>query len=187
MNPAGAEEPEAALVDAAVAGDVDAFAALYDRHLERVYRHIYYRTGNVADAEDSTQQVFLQAWRAIGRYKRTGAPFIAWLLIIAHNQVIASHRRARGAYSLVMELPSHGWGSNPEAEVLAQFDQLAVRQAILGLKPEQRTVIMMRFMEHLSYTDIAASLRKTEGNIRTIQYRALLELRRLLTPHMRSQ
>lgn len=185
MNPAGAEEREAVHVDAAVRGDVNAFAALYDRHLERVYRHVYYRVGRPQDAEDITQQVFLQAWRAIGYYKRTGAPFISWLLTIAHNQIITFYRRARNTSSLEADFPDYGAGANPEAEVLAQFDRVSVRKAILRLKPEQQIVIIMRFLEHLSYSDIATSLQKTEGNIRTIQYRALLELRRLLGPQMR--
>jgi hypothetical protein len=86
---------EPALVDAAIAGDGTAFAALYDLHLDRVYRHVYYRVGNRADAEDLTQQVFLQAWRAIGRYRRTAAPFIAWLLTIAHNAIVSHYRKAR--------------------------------------------------------------------------------------------
>ncbi len=189
MNPAKAEtkDLEAAQIDAAVAGDVHAFGALYDRHLERVYRNVYYRVGNRPDAEDISQQVFLQAWQAIGRYKRTGAPFLAWLMTIAHNQTIAFHRRARDTYSLEIDVQDHGREGNPEAEALAGFDRAAVREAILRLKPEQQLVIIMRFIEHLSYADVAASIQKTEGNVRTIQYRALLELRRLLSAHMRSQ
>ena len=65
------------------------------------------------------------------------------------------------------------------------FDQMAVRRAILRLKPDQQQVILMRFVENIDFADIAAVLGKNEGNIRVIQHRALLELRRLLTPEVR--
>ena len=71
------------------------FAVLYDRYLDRVYRHVTDWVGNRADAEDLTQQVFLQAWRAIGRYRRTGASFAAWLLTIAQNAAGSTTGTAR--------------------------------------------------------------------------------------------
>ena len=174
------DETEGAQIDAAIAGDTQAFASLYDRYLGRVYRHVYYRVGNQSDAEDLTQQVFLQAWRAIGRYRRTGAPFVAWLLTIASNQVIAFYRRTKRESSLTVEPASGGRWGDPETEAFAQFDRVSVRGAILRLKPEQQQVIIMRFMEYFDYATIAAALGKSEGNIRVIQHRALAELRRLL-------
>src|SRR5437762_6742034 len=85
---------EAARIQRAQRGDAGAFAELYDEHLDRVFRHVLYRVGNRADAEDLTQQVFLRAWQALGRYRITGSPFIAWLLTIAHNLVV-DHYKAR--------------------------------------------------------------------------------------------
>lgn len=180
------EDDEAALVDRAAAGDAAAFALLYDRHLQRVYRHVYYRVGHRDDTEDLSQQVFLSAWRAMPRYRRTGAPFIAWLLTIAHNEVIAFYRRTRQTTYLEVEVEARDLWSDPEARMLSQFDRLAVRQAILRLKPEQQQVVMMRFVEHFEFSAIAAALGKNEGNVRVIQHRALNELRRLLAPGMES-
>jgi RNA polymerase sigma-70 factor (ECF subfamily) len=156
------------------------FAALYDRHLDRVYRHLYYWVGNRADAEDLTQQVFLQAWRAIGRYKRTGASFAAWLLVIAHNAARQFHRDRKVTEPLEIEPVAPTRGNDPEAEVLTRHDRVAVRQAILRLRDDQRRVVMMRFVEHLDPPDVAAALGKSEGNVRVIQHRALQELRRML-------
>lgn len=169
------------VVDAAAAGDINAFATLYDRHLDRVYRHVYYRVGNRADAEDLTQQVFLQAWQAIGRFRRTGAPFTAWLLTIAHNLLVTSYRRAKDATALELDPASLARWANPEAETFSRYDQHVVREAILQLKMEQQQVVILRFVEDFDYTAIAAALGKSEGNIRVIQHRALLELRRLLS------
>lgn len=179
-GPAEDTEAEAHLIDASVRGGVQAFAALYDRYVERVYRHVYYRVGNRPDAEDLTQQVFLNAWKAIGRYRRTGASFIAWVFTIAHNEVVSFYRRTKNESYLDVEVESRERWADPEGEAISQYDALAVRRAILQLKPEQQQVIVMHFIENLEYADIAASLSKSEGNVRVIQHRALAELRRLL-------
>jgi len=63
----GQTSDEAMLVQRAIGHDAEAFGRLYDMHIDRVYRHIYYRVGNEADAEDLTQQVFFKAWQAIDR------------------------------------------------------------------------------------------------------------------------
>lgn len=174
------DEAECRLIDAAVGGDAQAFVSLYDRHLDRVYGYVYRRLGNQADAEDLTQQVFLQAWQAMGRYKRGGTPFIAWLVKIAHNSVVSFYRRTKVTSYLDIEPKSREDWADPEAEVLAEDDRLAVRRAILRLKPEQQQVIVMRFVEQFEYAEIAAVMGKSEGNIRVIQHRAIAELRRLL-------
>ncbi len=173
-------QAEPRLLDAAIAGDDTAFADLYDLHLTRVYRHVYYRVGNRADAEDLTQQVFLQAWRAIGRYQRTGAPFIAWLLTIAHNLIVSFYRQPKDQSAHGMDPVAVERWANPEHEVLAEYDRLAVRAAVLLLKPEQQHVVTMRFLENFDSATIARVLGKSEGNVRVIQHRALIELRRLL-------
>jgi len=180
--PAGRVDPDAALIAAAVGGDAPAFAALYDRYVDRVYRHVYYRLGDRGDAEDLTQQVFLNAWRAIGRYRCTGAPFVAWLFTIAHNAVAGFYRRAKATRDLELELEpvaTARW-TDPEAETLAAYDRAAVRRAILRLRPDQQQVVIMRFVEGLPYAEIAAALSKGEGHVRVLQHRALHELRRLL-------
>ncbi len=173
-------DAEGAVIDDAIAGGVQAFTSLYDRHVERVYSYVYYRVGNRPDAEDLTQQVFLNAWHAISRYRRTGASFVAWLITIAHNQVASFHRQAKETSYLEIEPASQERWTDPEAETIAGYDQQAVRRAILSLKPDQQQVITMRFIEDLEYSDIAAALGKKEGNIRVIQHRAIAELQRLL-------
>ncbi|MDP2663068.1 MAG: sigma-70 family RNA polymerase sigma factor [Dehalococcoidia bacterium] len=145
----------------------------------------YYRVGNRPDAEDLAQQVFLNAWHAIGCYQRAGASFVAWLLTIAHNQVVTFHRRAKDVSYLEIEPVTEARWADPEGEALATHDRLAVRRGILRLKPDQQQVITMRFLEDLPYADIAAALGKTEGNIRVIQYRAIAELRRLLNSEVK--
>ena len=175
-------DDEGPLIDAAVQGDTAAFAALYDRHLARVYRHCYYRTSNRADAEDLAQQTFLQAWRAMPRYRRGGAPFLAWLLTISGN-LAASHHRKGSSHELPLPdslPPRHDRAVDPEATALERLDYAAVRRAILELKPERQRVILLRFIEGFAVDEVAAALGKSANNIRVIQHRALDELRRKL-------
>ncbi|MBI4498998.1 MAG: sigma-70 family RNA polymerase sigma factor [Chloroflexi bacterium] len=173
-------QQETELVDQAIAGDRGAFAKLYDAYYDRVYRHVYYRVGRVEDAEDLTQQIFLQAWRGLGRYQQTGSPFHAWLFTIAHNVVVSFYRRAKPASYLEHDLREWRAEGNPEREAEEQWERERVRKAVLRLKPDQQQVITMRFLEHLEHRDIAAALGKSEGNVRVIQHRALQELRRML-------
>jgi RNA polymerase sigma-70 factor (ECF subfamily) len=184
--PSASTDDEIALVEAAIRGDSRAFAALYDRHADRVYRHVYYRVANQPDAEDLTQQVFLQAWRAIDRYQRTGAPFVAWLLTIAYHVVVSHSRRAKPTASLDLEPAATDRWADPEGETMSRFERHAVRAAILRLKPDQQQVIIMRFVEHFDHADVAAALGKSEGYVRVIQHRALSELRRMLAHEVKS-
>jgi RNA polymerase sigma factor (sigma-70 family) len=79
-------ENEAALIRRAKE-DPEAFGVLYERYVDKIYNYIYYRTGNVHDAEDLTSRVFFRALRNLERYEDQGVPFSAWLYRIAHNLV----------------------------------------------------------------------------------------------------
>lgn len=168
------------LIAKAVDGDADAFGRLYDMHVDRVYRHIYYRVGNVADAEDLTQRVFLKAWQAIRRYKKTSSPFLAWLMTISRNLVVDFYRSKKESVYLDFELPADETYSSPECSAEAHFEQQRLRRAILELPGDQQQVILMRFIEGFSYPEIASSLGKSEGAIRVILHRALVRLRKIL-------
>jgi RNA polymerase sigma-70 factor (ECF subfamily) len=166
------------LVLRAIQRDHDAFGELYDRHVVRVYRHIYYMVGNAAEAEDLTAQTFLRAWEAIERYQVRGAPFVSWLLRIAHNLGV-SHLRARRETSQVHEgILDDKWRRDPEAAFEQTADEALVREAILKLREEQRQVIILRFIEDLDYREVAEIIGKSVAAIRVIQHRALNSLRK---------
>ena len=169
---------ERTLVRRAVARDRDAFGALYDRHVVRVYRHIYYMVGNPAEAEDLTAQAFLQAWLAVDRYRMRGAPFASWLLRIAHNLGVSYLRSRRESAQLPETLVDHTRQRNPEEVLQQKMESERVRQAILKLRDEQRQVIMLRFVEDLDYREVAEILGKSVAAVRVIQHRALNALRK---------
>jgi len=168
------------LVDIAKGGDGDAFGRLYDMHVERVYKHIYYRVGNTADVEDLTQQVFIKAWQAIGRYKKTASPFLAWLIKISHNLVIDFYRSKKSEAYIDFDIVDTKPETDPAHLVEAQFNQQETRQAINKLHGDQQQVILMRFIEDFSYAEIAAALGKSEGAIRVILHRGLAKLKTIL-------
>ena len=176
----GLAPDEAALVQRAVEHDAGAFGKLYDMHVDRVYRHIYYRVGNEADAEDLTQQVFLKAWQAIHRYKKTTSPFVAWLMTISHNQVVDFYRTRRNKVHLEAEVLADGPASRPEQTVEASFEQQRLRSAISQLGGDEQQVVILRFIEGFEFAEIASIMKKKEGNVRVILHRALVNLRNIL-------
>lgn len=168
------------MVQKAIGHDTEAFGRLYDMHVDRVYRHIYYRVGNEADAEDLTQQVFLKAWQVIDRYKKTASPFIAWLMTISHNLVVDFYRTRKDRAYLEAEVLADGSASSPERAAEASFEQQRLRKAILQLRSDEQQVVILRFMEGFEFTEIASLLKKKKGNVRVILHRALVKLRNIL-------
>jgi len=168
------------LIDKAIVGDGDAFGRLYDMHVDRVYRHIYYRVSNTADTEDLTQQVFIKAWQAIGRYKKTASPFLAWLIKISHNLVIDFYRSKKSEAYIDFDMVATEPDTDPEHLAEANFNQQQMRQAINKLHGGQQQVILMRFIEDFSYAEIAVALGKSEGAIRVILHRGLAKLKTIL-------
>ncbi len=169
---------ERTLVQRAVARDREAFGLLYDRHVVRVYRHIYYLVGNAAEAEDLTAQAFLQAWEAVHRYQQRGAPFVSWLLRIAHNLGVSYLRSKREGAQLPETLVDHSKQRNPEEVAQQRWEGEQVREAIMRLRHEQRQVIILRFVEDLDYREVAEIVGKSVAAVRVIQHRALNALRK---------
>ncbi len=171
------------LVEKAIKGDRASFAALYERYVDRVYRHVYYRVSNHADAEDITQEAFVRAWNAIGKYRKTGAPFAAWLITIAANLIsdhFKHHQKIPVADVGYNEL-SGDPVSDPSGLVETNLNNALIKKAVNKLKGDKQKVILMHFIDGFSYEEIAKTLKKSKGAIRVIQYRALNDLRRMLT------
>lgn len=173
-----------ALVELAKTGDRQAFAALYRQYLPSVYKFLYYRlNGNKAMAEDMTSEVFLRAVRKIADYQVTGADFGAWLLRIARNLIYDNAKSARARMEqLTEQMPEAAMGTtdSTETQVVDALQHGEVVKAIDKLSPDQRDVIQMRFLQGLDVGEVATALGKKEGTIRTLQFRGLKALQKLL-------
>ncbi|MFQ6020357.1 MAG: sigma-70 family RNA polymerase sigma factor [Dehalococcoidia bacterium] len=184
MTPRSDVQGERALVDAARAGDDQAIAEIYALYFPRVYRYILARMGNIDDAEDLTEEVFMRVLDAIGRFEWRDAPFSAWLFRIAHNAVISQRRRdgARGRSAPLSDaLPVDTQG--PEEMVENRLALNEIMTAARRLPEAQRMVITLRFAAGLSVAETAKALGKGEGNIKVIQHKAIAKLRGMLAPH----
>ncbi len=180
VTPVGQDE-DAVLAVRARGGDAGAFGLLYDRHVEAIFRYVYYRVRNDAEAEDLTSEVFMRALRAIPRYEPRQA-FLAWLYRIARNAVIDRARRGGRQVSFedALQHPSVDKIVEPDSEILARSDSDSLRSALNHLTPLQQEVIVLRFLEGFSTQEIARIVGKREGTIRGIQFRAMGALRQLI-------
>ncbi len=170
------------LIAEAAAGNRDAFGELYERYAVRVFRHSYFLTGDPGLAEDLTAQTFLNALEAIPRYEHRGVPFAAWLLRIACNLAI-NYKKApkNNSHAQLPEgLEAEDSLSSPERCCVAKDDGERVWEDVRKLSPDQRQVIVMRFLDDLGYQDIAAVMGKSVGAVRVIQFRALTNLRHIM-------
>ena len=143
-----------------------------------VYGHMYCIVSDRQLAEDLTAQTFLQALQAIARYEERGLPFRAWLLRIARNLAI-NHRRVQRNHNSSRNHGSERAISSPEVFCETKLREEEVWRAVHSLGGE-RQLIILRFLDGLSYPEAAQVLRKSIAAVRVVQYRALSALRRAL-------
>jgi RNA polymerase sigma-70 factor (ECF subfamily) len=171
---------EIALIDAAKT-DQSAFGELYKRYVERIYNYIYYRTGSQKDAEDLTGKVFFKAMSHITNYKHMGLPFSAWLYRIAHNLVANYHRdRSRKKEISLDSTPGQvlpQWTAQPESRLVHRQEVDELLEIIQDLAPNRQELLILKFVDELSNAEIGSIMRKSEGAIKSLYHRTLLELR----------
>ena len=177
---------EIALINAAKTDPV-AFGELYKRYVERIYNYIYYRTGSTHDAEDLTGKVFFKAMNHIGRYKHMGLPFSAWLYRIAHNLVANYHRDSSKNQEISLDnvpgnvLPQRD--VQPETRVVKDQEVEGLLDVIRELAPNRQELIILKFVDQLSNAEIGQIMRKSEGAIKSLYHRTLLQLREKMDSH----
>ena len=155
------------------------FTELYRAHLRDVYSYAYYRVGNHHDAEDLTEQTFLQAYRHFERAQREsdGRPLRPWLIRIAHNLASNYHRdRARRPEAALdaVEPPSHPHGT--EQIVEGREELRVVMDRLERLSDDRRDALIMRFALGMSNREIARVLGRTDGATKVLIHRAIKQL-----------
>lgn len=174
-------EHEQELILRAQAGDVECFAKLYDHYIPQIYRFVFVKTSHKADAEDLTHEVFLSAWQHLGRYRHKGFPFSSWLYQVARNKII-DYYRLRKNHSSIDEQSGDAEWAKVENTLAEDFDIAltikGIKNVIQTLTHDQQDVLLMRFVNDLSYEEIAQAMEKSEGAVRLIQHRAIQELKK---------
>jgi RNA polymerase sigma-70 factor (ECF subfamily) len=173
-------QDEESLVRRAQHRDQEAFAQLYEEYFDGIYRYVVLRIGNEMEAEDVTQQVFLNALRSISSFRWKGVPFSAWLFRIAHNQVVDYLRKkTRQATESIDE----SLAINKSDPRLVVEQRLDIEQLILATKrltKAQQEVIALRFVSELSTAQVAKVMGKSEGAVKALQHSAIVALRKAL-------
>lgn len=163
---------ERLLVEAAKK-DPGRFGELYEIHFERVYAYVARRTGTREAAEDVTSEVFHQALANLGKYEWRGVSFAAWLYRIAANALADRWQRiSREQRNPTGDMPGHMDISMKEVEERAMLFRL-----VETLPADQRRVVELRFAEEKSIREIAAAMKRSEGAVKQLQFRALENLR----------
>jgi len=174
-------QDEQSLVHRAQQGDKEAFAQLYEDHFDKIYRYVALRIGNKTEAEDMTQQVFLNALRSISSFKWKGVPISTWLFRIAHNLVVDYLRKGEKQATILLDESLVSSDSNLQ---MAAEHRLDVEQLILATKrltAAQREVISLRFAGELSVAQVAKVMGKSQGAVKALQHSAIVALRKALS------
>ena len=167
------EADERLLIEAAQK-DPARFAELYENNFERVYAYVVRRVGDRAETEDLTSEVFHHALANLQRFEWRGIPFAAWLYRIAANLISDRWQRSgrEVADEAQMELAQVSPAAIEEVELKATLFRL-----VDTLPAEQRRVVVLRFVEEKSIKEVAREIRKTEGAVKQLQFRAISSLR----------
>ncbi|HVR88940.1 MAG TPA: sigma-70 family RNA polymerase sigma factor [Candidatus Limnocylindria bacterium] len=161
-------------------GDQDAYGELVTRYQALAARVAYVITGSAADAEDVTQDAFVKAYYALGRF-REGAPFRPWLLRIvaneAKNRRTAAGRRPTVELSAAAGRASGETALSPEDAAVASDLRSGLLSALNGLREEDRLVLAYRYFLDLSETEIADTIGVARGTVKSRLSRAMGRLR----------
>jgi len=178
---------DAELIERARRGDADAFAVLFQVHKARVYSLCLRMTNNVAEAEDLTQDAFLQVFRKLASFRGDSA-LSTWIYRIAVNTVLMRFRK-KTLSQLSLDEP---WNKNSEANPVPReygardcrlagcIDRIALTQAIRDLPRGYRTVFLLHEVEGYEHSEIAEFLGCSTGNSKSQLHKAKMRIRELL-------
>jgi RNA polymerase sigma-70 factor (ECF subfamily) len=180
MNALGPTDLE--LAQKSAAGDVSAFGDLYRRHFRRVYALCLRMLGNPTEAEDLTQETFIQLFRKIGSFRGDSA-FTTWLHRMTVNQVLMHFRRGKSRPEMTTEegeTPVQIVTGTENPNAMPIVDRIALENAIAKLPEGYRTVFVLHDVEGHEHGEIASMLGISEGTSKSQLHKARLKLRNLI-------
>ena len=180
------DETEQVLVQRAQQGEHDAFAALFERHQRRVYSVCLLIAKDMGDAEDLTQEVFLQVFRTVGRFRGDSA-FSTWLYRVAVNTAFMGLRRRKSPPMLSTDEPvsldsaslRHDFGKS-DPNLSGAIDRIVLRRAIAELPAGCRTIFVLHAVHGYQHHEIAQLLRCSVGTSKSQLHKAKMKMRNSL-------
>ena len=182
----GIAAPWTPLVKRAKAGSRSAFAELVDLFDDDIFKMVFYRTRTQMDAEDITQEVFMQAFSKLSGLKKVER-FKSWLFSIAINRIRDFNRKKRfrslfkmtgGSDDIITADTPVSHKTEPIHELMRQDFWKQIGLILDQLPRKEREVFLLRFMDHLSIKEISRALKKSESTVKTHLYRALIKFRK---------
>ena len=176
---------DAQLIARAQRGDEEAFAAIFEAHKRRVYSLCLRMTGNTAEAEDLTQEAFLQLFRKISTFRGESA-FSTWLHRLAVN-VVLMHLRKKGLQQISLdevdtsqdEPVKRDYGRD-DRRLTGSVDRIGLQNAIAALPPGYRAVFVLHDVEGYEHNEIAEIMKCSVGNSKSQLHKARMKLRERL-------
>jgi RNA polymerase sigma-70 factor (ECF subfamily) len=160
--------------------DPETWSRLYEEYFPRIYRYISVRISDRMEAEDLTEQVFLNALEASPSFRWRGAPVSSWLFRIARNRVIDYRRTDKSKRTLPLYENIVSEAESPEKTAERNSDVRQLIHAVSQLTQGQRDVIELRFAGGLSIAEVAKILGKSQGAVKVMQHSAVVALRKKL-------
>jgi RNA polymerase sigma-70 factor (ECF subfamily) len=168
------------------AGDGDAFGILFDRHRDRVFRHVLRSAASVADAEDVVAMTFLEAWRHRSTVRVVGGSVLPWLLVtaahVSQNQARAARRYRAALGRLPLDEAAHDHADRVLEEWESATRRRALREALRTLSRRDREVIALCVIDELSMDAAAEALGIPKGTVKSRLSRARSRMARALGP-----
>ncbi|HZV78471.1 MAG TPA: sigma-70 family RNA polymerase sigma factor [Candidatus Binatus sp.] len=181
--------PDETLVALILQGDSGAFAPLVERHKRGIVNFLFGTVRSTEDANDLAQETFIRAYTHLGTFNPQLAKFSTWLYQIARNAARThlgkerrrpQHEELFEDETLEQRLPDTRREASPDAMILADEEQRAVRAALLSVPERMRTALSLRYYRHMEYQEIADTMNVSLGNVKTLIHRGKAALARAL-------
>lgn len=168
------------LLARAIKGDADAFGDLYERHMMSIFRYVYYRVGEIREAEDLTEIIFVKVWQSLHSFKFGKASFRTWIYRVARNALVDHFRTFKQELELPEDAALRSSSPQPEEEVIAMETSEHIAKAIQRLNPQYQEILTLRFINEMSHEEAAQVMGRSVGAVRVLQFRALKALQEQL-------
>jgi len=168
------------LVKKAQAGNTEAFADIYDKFVDKIYKYLFFKVGK-EEALDLTETVFLKAWEYITHYRfKPGSGFSSWIFRIAHNLAVDYFKRKKESLPLNIDVPDSKQDNDPRYLMEQKLSEQKLKSALNLLKKNYREVLTLSYLNDMNNIEIAEIMGKNEVGLRVLKHRALKELKRVL-------
>jgi RNA polymerase sigma-70 factor (ECF subfamily) len=173
-------QEEESLIRRAKERDPVALSQLYEDNFDKIYRYIVLKIGDRTEAEDMTQQVFLNVIKAIPSYRMKGMPFSSWLYRIAHNQVVDYLRKKTRRPFVPLDDRMESNDDDPVQTTVRKLQVEELSLATRQLTKAQQEVISLRFAGEMSVAEVAKTMGKSVGAVKALQHSAIAALRKVM-------